>query len=78
MPHIPTRDEIGEGIQDVRDRVAGIAEGGKAGVGGGWDTFLKQIGLRDKSTIEKAVDQYHNALHEVKVCMGRRRRCCYC
>ncbi len=60
MPHMP------EGA-DVRGRVAEAVGGaGEAGAGG-WDALLKSLGLREPSAIEKAVEQYHAAMHEMKV-----------
>ncbi len=40
----------------------------------GWDSFLKGIGVREKSTVDKAAEAYNSALHEMKVLLGQEDR----
>jgi len=63
MPNYETTDEL---KQKITDTVEGIQDT----TTNSYDHLLKSLNLREKSTIEKAVDAYNRALHEMKVALG--------
>lgn len=54
---------------DLKEQLSGILSG-TSQVGTVWDKALKNLGLRERSMVEKAAAQYYSALHEMKVALG--------